>query len=98
MRELSEHVIDGAMFLRGCSREDAIKWLTGPVNGAEIEEFKRNHRHRGLISALGLEPEQTEEFILRSRFWDAEFARFMDATRRSQIITAEDLAIRVGPC
>jgi len=98
MYDLSEHSIDGAMFLRKCSREEAIKWLTEPVSKAEIEEFMRDHRNGRLISAFNLGLEETEEFVRRSRFWDAEFARFMDAVRRSQIITAEDLAIRVGPC
>ncbi len=92
-----EHVIEGVMFLQDLSREAAIEWLKRPTSPGE---------ERSLLPLFSLVVDPTSpkftsqfrQFVLNHRSWDGALARIRSQIRNSMIITAKDLAIRVGPC
>ncbi len=85
MIDITEDTIDGAMFLRKCSRDEAIAWLNGPITDDEVEKFlTENPIYGQMIRALNLTINEKRQVVLRQRIWKADFARFDDANYRSQ--------------
>lgn len=51
-----------------------------------------------LSEQLGFSEQDKADLKDRESTWDREFAPFEKALKQSQIITAADMRIRVGPC
>jgi len=93
--ELNQDVIEGAMVLRQCSREDAIEWLTSPPTEEELAEWRPLVARQNPAEKV---EEITSNVAMRARYWDAIIAPRLKAIRESQILTADDYNTRVGPC
>jgi len=92
----SKHVIEGAMFLRKCSRKKARKWLASTPTEKELQIA------RNFLKCLPTPPydfeEAAERFARTSRSWEASLAKTRHELKQMTILSAEDYAIRVGPC
>lgn len=97
MPDITEDVIDGAMFLRKCSREEALAWLTSPVSDEELDEYKKGTGFDAYLARnLKFPADEIKNVIRSKRRWDAATARFLDEIERSQIITAKDMAVTIN--
>ena len=98
MIKLTPGMIDGEMFLHHCSREQAIKRLRREPTEKELAEPIKLMGHMLKDATPEEIREKARMYVFSKRGWDASLARTFDSIRRCQIITAKDLAIRVGPC